>query len=70
MMRRRVKQISTCFVINEDFEEIFIITALCDDGTMWRRIEGGNYNGKWGIIENVPQMPIHGLPVTEEGPEA
>lgn len=57
MNRRRVKQISTSLIQDADYEEICVIVAVCDDGTIWRMTEGGRYQGKWHRIESIPQTP-------------
>lgn len=59
MKRRRAKQIATNLTHTADFSEIFTLTALCDDGTIWRRIEGKHYRQGWEMIEDIPQISIY-----------
>lgn len=55
-MTRKIVQIST-YASNDSF----FVYALCDDGTLWCSIRGGDVvclNPKddfWGLVANVPQ---------------
>lgn len=47
---RKIIQIQT-LVLNDDDEDEVCIYALCDDGSLWRRWDGG----KWKRVDEIPQ---------------
>jgi hypothetical protein len=57
-MTRKIVQIST-YALNDSF----FVYALCDDGTLWCSIRGGDddflnpvEDDDWGLVANVPQL--------------
>lgn len=54
-MTRKIIQISTCATtrtLQGTTQEYYqYITALCDDGTLWRKINNGN----WSRVRDIPQ---------------
>lgn len=56
---RKVIQITKASAAAEEFEAVFyseIITALCDDGTIWELRRGNGENDKqWQRLPDIPQ---------------
>lgn len=50
---RKIIQISTTRV--SAFEYAWVITALCDDGTVWFKRNNDNY---WHLLVSIPQSEI------------
>ena len=52
MKPRKIIQLTTAAVATPDYDT-FILTALCDDGTVWHRELGPN--GYWSQVSPIPQ---------------
>lgn len=35
-----------------------VLTVLCDDGTIWQRVNPWNQNTNWDLVPNVPQDEV------------
>ena len=55
MKPRKIIQITMAAVATPEYDT-FIMGALCDDGTVWRREVGPN--GNWVKLHDVPQPDV------------
>lgn len=57
LMARKIIQISTSTVSNSGYlrgEVVTVITALCEDGTVWWRIKGDGEPSRWSLVDPIP----------------
>lgn len=55
-MTRRIVQIAGGMAIGGRSEwGVQVLFALCDDGTLWKYLDGDGFPSSWEFVPNVPQ---------------
>lgn len=58
---RKAIQITKSITATQEFEEVFyceILTALCDDGSIWELRQGNGEKREWQALPAIPQQEI------------